>query len=351
MARDVIIQNMQSGVIVLDHDNRIVDLNPKGRRMTGAKDEHIVGETLTDVVDPALIKADDARFLQPGTIGTFRGVWVEVPDGQDRCYDIMLNSIGPAEDDSSGRVALINDVTDRERRKEKLEQRTQEFDLLRQVQSRILRHNIRNDLTMIRGGVEQLTEDVEQNPHAKGVLEATDDLMSISEKVQLVEDVIDTDAHRTEYDLRSLVEAMAEQLETQYPGIDIDVRGPRSCRIEAITRLEVAIENILENAVEHNDSADPHVSVRITDDNAPSLTIVDNGPGIPDQEVTVLEAEEETSLEHGSSIGLWLIKWIVDRSDATLEFETSSEGTDVTLQFTENQRIGEKPRSAASTRR
>ncbi|MDZ7731370.1 MAG: ATP-binding protein [Natrialbaceae archaeon] len=60
------------------------------------------------------------------------------------------------------------------------------------------------------------------------------------------------------------------------------------------------------------------------------MTIVDNGPGIPDHELAVLDEGEETPLQHGSGLGLWLVYWLVDKSNGSLEFETGEDGTSVT---------------------
>jgi signal transduction histidine kinase len=61
------------------------------------------------------------------------------------------------------------------------------------------------------------------------------------------------------------------------------------------------------------------------------VTITDDGPGIPQQEIEVLNAESETQLEHGSGIGLWLVQWIIDRSNGTVEIESAEDGSTVKL--------------------
>jgi Signal transduction histidine kinase len=50
------------------------------------------------------------------------------------------------------------------------------------------------------------------------------------------------------------------------------------------------------------------------------LSVADDGPGIPDDERMVLNRATETSLEHGSGLGLWLAKWLVDASGGGLTF-------------------------------
>ncbi|WP_197409880.1 ATP-binding protein, partial [Haloferax profundi] len=58
------------------------------------------------------------------------------------------------------------------------------------------------------------------------------------------------------------------------------------------------------------------------------IHVTDNGPGIPDTELTVLESGTETPLQHISGLGLWLVHWIIDRSNGRLRFaENQPRGT------------------------
>jgi signal transduction histidine kinase len=43
------------------------------------------------------------------------------------------------------------------------------------------------------------------------------------------------------------------------------------------------------------------------------LVVADDGPGIPPVEAAVVDAMEETTVEHGNGLGLWLVNWIVTR--------------------------------------
>ena len=51
--------------------------------------------------------------------------------------------------------------------------------------------------------------------------------------------------------------------------------------------------------------------------------------GISERETRVLKRGEETQLEHGSGIGLWLAAWVVDASDGELSFARPDDGGSV----------------------
>ena len=91
--------------------------------------------------------------------------------------------------------------------------------------------------------------------------------------------------------------------------------------------LSSVLKNVVENAVEHNDAADPLVGVRATCvDEAVEIRVADNGPGISDHERAALERGNETPLEHGSGLGLWLIAWGTEMADGDLTIDDREGG-------------------------
>ena len=89
--------------------------------------------------------------------------------------------------------------------------------------------------------------------------------------------------------------------------------------------LEQAIEELLENAIEHTDRDSPTVTVTLTASRETlDICIADDGPGIPEHERLLLtEDDVESSLAHTSGMGLWLVKWLVTQAGGTLSFETN----------------------------
>ena len=60
------------------------------------------------------------------------------------------------------------------------------------------------------------------------------------------------------------------------------------------------------------------------------VTIEDDGPGIPEEELVPIEAGTETNLQHGRGLGLWQLRWSVDTLNGELSFDTK-QGTTVRI--------------------
>ena len=203
-----------------------------------------------------------------------------------------------------------------------------------QVLSRVFRHNIRNDLNVIRGYADLLAERVDDDRSREcleTIQETTDDVVEISEKLRVIEE-----ASPEQPDGRiDLVEA-AREAAAEVDGSDVTVtmETPPEAWIRADRSVEYPIREVFENAVTHNDGTGQRVDARIEENGTTTrLEVRDNGPGIPEDERAVLRAERETPLSHASSIGLWLVKWMCETQGGTVGFETTDDGTTVQLRF------------------
>jgi len=65
--------------------------------------------------------------------------------------------------------------------------------------------------------------------------------------------------------------------------------------------------------------------VSVIDHSERCTVVVENdGPGIPADELVALDDGTETNLQHGRGLlGLWQMKWDVDKLNGNLSFETA----------------------------
>jgi len=65
-----------------------------------------------------------------------------------------------------------------------------------------------------------------------------------------------------------------------------------------------------------------------------TVSVADNGPGVPDGQYAVLERGEETTLAHANGLGLWIVYWIVRRAGGELSVSDGDDtGTTVTMRL------------------
>jgi PAS domain S-box-containing protein len=229
----------------------------------------------------------------------------------------------------------LRDITERIQREETLREREEELDLLRQVLTRYLRHNLRNDLNVILGYAEFLRESMsgEHAGYAETIIRKTNRLLETSDTARRYSALIERSGNTAEYDLSTVVSNAVNTVSEAYPEVTIDTDVPESCPIVAGDGIRDVVTGLVENAATHNDSADPWVRIRLRRQDRPVLTIEDNGPGIPERDLEAFNSGHESPLTHSSGIGVWLSKWVIEGAGGDLSFDTGPDGTQVTIEF------------------
>ena len=206
-----------------------------------------------------------------------------------------------------------------------------------QVFNRILRHNLRNDLNVVLGHAENLGEEFpDAREEADTIRRKASELIEISEKAREVGKTLDfDDSTRREIELADCVERTCAEFSQAYPEADVTADLPDETTVYADKTLGAAISEVVENAIEHNHNERPTVrlSVATEEDEWVELLVDDDGPGIPQEERTVLVEGEETALHHGSGLGLWLTNWILGKFGGELAFADVENGATVVLRL------------------
>lgn len=222
----------------------------------------------------------------------------------------------------------------------------QELATLLSINDRVLRHNIRNELSVALGyleGIEGVPDGAEIGDRARIVRTHLEELVETSERTRRIASIWRTESLQS-FDLVAVVEERVARLTAEAPGVAVRTELPDSCVVRAHPSLPLALEEALRNAIEHNDD-DVTITVRVgRDDDATILSIADTGRGIPRIERQTLRNAEETPLEHTEGLGLWLIYWTVTRAGGTVEFaDNDPQGTVVRI------RLPDRPESDGST--
>jgi signal transduction histidine kinase len=316
LGRRAITENMRDGVVIVDDRDRIVETNDVAATALEVDPATAVEQRVGDVFPDALVD------------GTAIDGELEVDrvDGH-RVFDVRESPITDQHGRRVGRVIVLRDVTERKNREQRLS-----------VLTRVLRHNLRNEMNLVDGYASDLGEELDGDlgERARTIESVATDLVELSEKARDVERILArTSTDSTRADFATIVGETVSEITDRYPDVDISTDLADGLEVPK-TRSRAIVENLLENAAEHNDATDPRVEVTVEpvdDGDAARLVVADNGSGIPPDERRALEKEAETPLEHGSGLGLWVVTWSVRSLGGTIAFETSSEGTEVRIRL------------------
>lgn len=233
----------------------------------------------------------------------------------------------------SEHLVLFVDITEEATRQRRLERMYE----VTKVLSRILRHNIRNDLNVIQARANSLADETGPNLEgdAQKILEKSRELASTAEKAREMREVVARQERETPVTLGEAVSEVVHRVRSDYPSatVETDLRTPEG--VTVAPSLTVALRHLIENGIEHNDGdTPPRVTVSTAlEKGVLTVFVRDNGPGIPDIEREMIDRVGETDLRHGSGAGLWIVDQVLDYCDATLEFSVGDEGTTATIRI------------------
>ena len=215
----------------------------------------------------------------------------------------------------------IRYAVERQAQVEELEQQARE---LRRQNDRmaffnaVLRHDLLNGMNVIRGRAQLLRDSVddEERDHVEALLEWSDSLVDLTEKVRAVLDSVTEgeERDRQPVDLAPVVAGEAERVRGMAEGVTVTVDVPAEATVLADDLLGDVIGNLMTNAVEHNDPDGLTVtaSASVADDTV-TLSIADDGAGLPATEhATLFERGESGTASNGSGFGLHFVDVMVD---------------------------------------
>jgi len=194
------------------------------------------------------------------------------------------------------------------------------------VSNRLVRHNLRHEAQLLHGVSAQLEDRDDVDLVASSVSEIAAGLGEMHDAVQAIQRLVEGDPELERRPVSSIVDGAMAEVRERYPDASVEV-NVGDHRVLAGPELDGAIAGLIENAIEYGGDGEPIQIVAERAGGRIELAVVDDGPGIPEDERRVVLGETKMDqLEHGSGMGLWLARWTIGYYGGEFDLERSESG-------------------------
>ncbi|WP_302082576.1 PAS domain S-box protein [Salinibaculum rarum] len=323
------IETAPHSIFLTDSEGTIEYVNPAFEEVTGYSADAVLGRT------PEILNSGEMRTE------LYEELWETITDGEvwegyivnRRASGDLYHAhetIAPITDDEgeiTGFVAIQTDISERIERERLVD-----------TLDRVLRHNLRNRLNVVEahGTLIRTSDTADQSEHVDKILKSVDRLLETSQKGRELITFLSQPARDQPLDAAAIARDAVAAAREHKDECTISTDLPAAAHVSAVPELGDAIEELVRNAIEHNDREHPTVSVQVVnEEETVEIHVADDGPGISKMERQILdETADVDQLYHGSGFGLWLVYWIVRQSHGSLDIaDRPDRGTVVTLSF------------------
>jgi len=344
-AQGTILRGMSDAVIVLDAQNRVIDLNPVAQKLSLQSPAQAIGQSATSV----FARAPELVALFNNITNLQSEVTLRA-NGHSQYFDLRLSPLRDERSRLIGRVVMLHDIT---RLKEaeaavrkyadELEERNSELDAF----GHTIAHDLKTPLTAIMGYAEMLKERYESqlDPNADkildGIVSAASKMDEMTGELLRLASVRDVGSVITMVDMNVVVDSAVQRLaiDLDKRGIHIDVMPNLPSAMGHAPWIEEVFVNLINNAIKYigKDNAAPRIAVRgMVQDKVARYEVQDNGLGIaPEQQAHLFEmfARFHQGEARGLGLGLSIVLRIVKRLNGQVGVE-SAPGQGSTFWFT-----------------
>ena len=322
-----IVERIDDPVMLQDQDGAFRIVNQALVDFAGLDRASLVGADESAFMDETSVERIEAkkRAVLESESPTAYQVSPTFPDGRERTFSTVRYPSYDETGEIDGTMAICRDVTELEEHQRQL-----------RVLDRVLRHNVSNNMNVVRGYAEMIRADAgpEIASRAAKIVANSDKLLSIAEKQRKITEFLSESDPVERVELGAILRRVVARARRAHPAVSISLSAPESISVLAIPALEEAIEELVTNSIEHRDGHPPNPEIDVgVAESAVRITVRDDNPAISAMDRAILRGEDTLDrLRHGSGLGLWLVKLIVDHSNGGLAYATGDpRGNAVTI--------------------
>lgn len=315
IAYHAVFESLETPVVVLNAHHRVVQANRAAAilhedgldAIQGVSGDRLPGVLGYEGDDPAIDPTVD----------------IDIDTGY-RSFQLRSMPLTDRFDRRYGTILVYQDITD-------LLAREQRLDVL----NRVLRHDIRNEMTVVLGHARDGVAAHPEASEAFGSIEETaQSIIDTSETARHIEQLVGrARAESVNGTVASMLDDVRTKLRRTHPSVGVQTAVGVEDATPVPSGLAAVIWQLVDNAARHNPLDERTVTVSVDGDapGATRWTVSDNGPGIPHEELRVFQSGEITALDHASGLGLWLVHWVVAAMGGHVHVDVDDGGTAVSV--------------------
>ena len=342
---DLILLNMNSGLITTDTNNRIIYTNRATQEMLGFGEDEIKGKKLSDLFwdtyngdevpfDPKDIDVKATHTEKSELLGGTKN-GRKIPIGYN--LSIIRNEAG----ESVGKIVVFTDLTEVKELEEKLRQ-ADKLKAIGELAAGIA-HEIRNPLASISGSIEMLADSVELSEEnlklLRIILKESDRLNQIIEEflTYAKEGTLDIQKKNILNIVREVVDLLKDDY-TFSKNVRIELANCTKDNLEVLGD-ELQLKQVLINLLRNSSEAMPEggtIKIVVESSNGDGkdilIKIIDTGIGIPPEEQKRIFEPFYTTKKKGLGIGLSIAEKIIRTHRGEISIESrEGKGTTITV--------------------
>ena len=322
VGREVVIDGMSDSVMVLDAQNRLVDLNPAA--------QHLIGHTLPEAIgQPVKQVWPDwpGQIERPRDMAEVGKELVLGQEDEQRTYDVRISPLVDWRGHLVSLVVVLREITERVRAEEQIKASLKEKEVLLKE----IHHRVKNNLQVISSLLYLQSKSSKDEEALAMFQESRNRVRSMA----LVHERLYQSQDLARVDFAEYVRSLANHLFRSY-GVNTNVIRLKINSDDVLLGVDTAIpcgliiNELVSNCLKHAFLEGREGEVRIefrSDDGECTLMVSDNGVGFP----------KDLNFRDTGSLGLQLVNTLVHQLEGTIELDRSS-GTAFKITFTEPRR-------------
>jgi signal transduction histidine kinase len=309
VAYPVIFSAIDDGIIVLDREDRISELNPAARMIIRDTGRSPIGEPVTCLLPPDLIAS---LVCNDSGKPTVRHAALTGNDGVSRDYEVTCREITTRVGGYNGRLVMFRDETEKRKARYAMEMTNRKLNLL----SSVTRHDMQNKLTALSGYIELAKTEKDEKVLCRylSIMEKTTGIFQ--EELEFTRDYQDLGVQAPSWQgVAATIREKESHLPTQDVRIDRLIQ-PATLEIFADPLLGKVFYNLIDNALRYGGEkmTEIHITSR-EEGGALVLVFEDNGIGIPQKDKNRLFTK---GFGKNTGLGLFLSREILSITGITI---------------------------------